>query len=524
MNIIYKGMFLEEGLRQLGHEVTPLPFSSPFSLAEVISASPSSPDLVILEIWGGILPLPQALADCPCPLVAYCIDSSLNTFWLSDFCRLFDYVFVDQLVSVQAFRKNGLRAHWLPLCAQEDYFRPPQDHKQYDITFVGRTTSHRPKRTNLLAMLQKHFSVNMVQGVSVPEMSDLFSQSKIVLNENLFNGLTLRTFQGLASGSLLLTEAASFGTERFFNHEEHLVTYTPETVVPLCTNILNNFEAHKHIGTQGQALCREKHTSKARASELLAAVKEQQGYNKRREKKFLALSEAKGRYRHTQRFGGSLQKIRHNLQAMAQPGHPMAVQAFIELGDIEARKGKTQEALLAYTSSLGQRPTLEGLLKLAFLMARSCNIQGAQAVLVQAVPLMPKAYLKKHPFLFSLLESCTDEYEIFFIIAHAYFSMGRICDVGFQKSWSDNTPETALNLAFLIWDKKPTPDILDFIILCAKEADVEGELLPILTKAWEQGILSKAHTLYAAERAHQYYDTHLAARMLSSITNKPLPH
>ena len=63
------------------------------------------------------------------------------------------------------------------------------DHKQYEITFVGRTTTYRPKRTNLLAMLQKDFSVNVAQDVSVPEMMDLFSQSKIVPNENLFNGL-----------------------------------------------------------------------------------------------------------------------------------------------------------------------------------------------------------------------------------------------------------------------------------------------------------------------------------------------
>lgn len=523
MNIIYKGMFLEEGLRQLGHEVTHLPLPAPFSLAEALSSTPSPPDMVILEIWGGISALPQDLADCPCPLVAYCIDSSLNTYWLSDFCQTFDYIFVDQLVSVQALRKKGLRAHWLPLCAQEYYFRPPQEHKQYDITFVGRTTTYRPKRTNLLAMLQKHFPVNVVQDVSMPKMIDLFSQSKIVLNENLFNGLTLRTFQGLASGSILLTEAASSGTEHFFNHNEHLINYTPETILPLCNNILNNSDAYKHIGTQGQALCREKHTSKNRAADLLAMVGEEQGYNKRREKSFLTLSDAKGRYRYTQRFGGSLQEIRHSFQSMAQPRHPMAVQAFIELGDMEARKGKTQEALLAYTSSVGQSPTLEALLKLAFLMARHSNTQGAQAVLAQALPLMSKAYLKKHSFLFSLLESCADEYDLFLVIAHAYFSTGRICDVGFQKSWPDNTPETALTLAFLIWDKKPRPDILDFIILCAKEADVEGELLPLLTQAWEQGLLSKAHTLYAAECALQYYDTHLASRMLSSITNKPLP-
>ena len=116
MNIIYKGMFLEEGLRQLGHEVTHLPLPAPFSLAEALSSTPSPPDMVILEIWGGISALPQDLADCPCPLVAYCIDSSLNTYWLSDFCQTFDYIFVDQLVSVQALRKKGLRAHWLPLC------------------------------------------------------------------------------------------------------------------------------------------------------------------------------------------------------------------------------------------------------------------------------------------------------------------------------------------------------------------------------------------------------------------------
>ena len=59
----------------MGHEVTTLPSSASLSLAEVISSSSSPPDLVILEVWGGSLPLPQDLTDCPCPLASRMLSS-----------------------------------------------------------------------------------------------------------------------------------------------------------------------------------------------------------------------------------------------------------------------------------------------------------------------------------------------------------------------------------------------------------------------------------------------------------------
>ena len=95
MNIALKGHFLREGLRLNGHTVHELVIRKGETLRDALKAAPEPVDLVIWELFGAASDI-QAVTPCEQPLVAYCIDTPLNAFWLKPCVKNFDAVFVDQ--------------------------------------------------------------------------------------------------------------------------------------------------------------------------------------------------------------------------------------------------------------------------------------------------------------------------------------------------------------------------------------------------------------------------------------------
>lgn len=101
------------------------------------------------------------------------------------------------------------------------------------------------------------------------QLAALFAKSKIVLNENLFNGVTLRVFQGMASGAMLLTEQANNGLLELFENQRHLVAFTPETLIEKADYYLKNEKKRLSIAAAGQAEILTRHTLQHRAETLL---------------------------------------------------------------------------------------------------------------------------------------------------------------------------------------------------------------------------------------------------------------
>ncbi len=282
MKIAHLGSFLAEGFRQIkGVEL--LPFSSfshqieseSFSAFEKFSGQV---DLIVIEFVGKF-PWPEedltVLQECSVPVAVYAVDSTINIYYYKYLLRFFDYVFVDQQSSVKELEGFGIKAHWLPLCAQESDFRHAQA-KSLGLSFVGRTSEERLKRGYLLSQLFENFpqkeDFQIFQDLSESEMQDIFASSVAVLNENLFNGLTLRVLQALASGSVLLTEEQMDGMDLYFNDKEDLLYYTPQNLVPLVHDILENPDKYKEIARQGQEKCWKFHRSYVRAKELLEVI------------------------------------------------------------------------------------------------------------------------------------------------------------------------------------------------------------------------------------------------------------
>ncbi|MDR2891831.1 MAG: glycosyltransferase [Deltaproteobacteria bacterium] len=516
MNIAYQGLFLHEGLKLLGHNVIDVSFSKDEDIQKTIEDLNCKIDFILIELWGDRI-LPKELFKCKYTLVAYCIDSPINEFWTTQLCRIFDFVFVDQKQSVYNFLQHGINAVWLPLCIHETSFCEINPNKKYDITFVGTTSTNRIKRKNILALLQQNFNLNVIQGVSHSQMMKLFAESKIVLNENLFSGLTLRVFQGLASGSLVLTEEGGCGVDDYFRNGEHLLCYNPDNLLRICEDILSSYDSYADIATNGYMLCKREHTAKNRASSLLEAIQDKTAFNKRPDTALGNYHETLAKHLLIMRYGGQLNNTISKFTELTTENNYIAAGAFSELGNIMARHSKNELAEQYYISSLNKNNTIQANIKLALLYINTEKIQDAKSLLQNIINTFSVQNKSDYGDIATLIERSTDSADLLFVVALLYFSCGNLFSLGFLKPLPDKYPDTAFEAALLAWNKKPIPAAMNLLLDCLKGFNIEGEMLPQLLEAIQKVQLTDRQILRAAEIAKQYYDIDLANNIITAF-------
>lgn len=501
MNIALQGKFLGEGLRQLGHSVQRIPADMDGDLGAFVSSLGSPVDLVLLELWGNER-LPQGLDRYPGRLAAWCIDSPLNEFWTKHACSLFDHVFLDQPSTLASFQRRGLSGTWLPLCAQSDWF-VPRGPREYDITFIGSTSPERNKRSQLLALIGRHFSLHTAKTASLAESQTIFSRSLITLNENLFPGLTLRVFQGLAAGSLVLTEALPGISP--FRDGEHLACYGSRDVLQKTGAILDSPTRYAPLARAGQELCREGHTSCARAAQMLARLEESPPQRQEAaERRWSALLAT---HRYLARFGGRLGAVANGFAELARAKGPHAAEAMIELGDIHARRGRRADALRCYRGAAKSGAGPRAWIKLALAHAGGGEMARARGALRQAA-----GHLAPQPE----LGAGQGKAEIFLDAARLYLMLGDGFEPGFAKPWQDPVPDTAYEAAKRAWTLAPDAAAMEILLESVAPSGLEWALLPDLLNGIRQGRLADSQILRAARLAEASYDPDTAQAILDA--------
>lgn len=514
MRIVYSGMFLREGLQKLGHEVFPMRLLPERPFDELAAEACPDADLVLLELWGrGVLP--RAMHENRRRLAVYCVDTPLNAFWMRHLLALCDDVFVDQRASVAALAQSGIAATWLPLCAFEDDFVPPRE-KAHFLTFVGRTTEHRPKRRNLLRLVQKHFPVLVRESVTRREMQELFASAHVVLNENLFSGLTLRVFQALASGSALLTEAGGDGVDAHFTDGDHLVGFDAENVLDVLSALQRDPDRCREIGRRGRELCRQRHTSLARAREFLAAVAAGPG-NPRLSQARRRVAEANARYFHALRHGGGFTEAVETLAASVEAGGESARQAAHTLGSIQARIGGVDAArpFLALASGLPGPEGFVAAAKLALTFLYGNEPAEAARLIAAALFRLPEAAgagAVPDPS-----REARPAQALFLFLACALLRLGRVFDLGFLKQGLERYPDCAFEYARLAWEEARTSQVLDAVIDCAAASGTEAEIMDTLRAAIAEGVATDRQILHTAELARRLYDPDMARAIVASF-------
>ena len=234
------------------------------------------PDLVLVESFGP-KPFFNGVEECPYPLALYAVDSSINLYWLEHYARVFDFVFVDQKDAKNALQDKGIEAEWLPLAIDPDDYPPITNTGEYDITFVGRMDLVRRKRHALIDELKKKYSLAVGGGdgddfLYFTDAARFHARGKMALNENLFDGVTHRIIEIMASGTMLLTEEVSNGLSDLFTDGEHLVTFSPANLHEKVEYYLAHPEKRRFIGGMGRAEVLQNHTYDVRAEKILEIV------------------------------------------------------------------------------------------------------------------------------------------------------------------------------------------------------------------------------------------------------------
>lgn len=228
------------------------------------------PELYLwIETGGGYYPL--NLDILPCPKVCYLIDSHLYLDFHLEWAKQFDMVFIAQREYLDAFRRQGTRAHWLPLGCDPDVHRRFDVPKIHPVGFVGGIKSG-SRREALLATLARQIPVHY-ERCYWDDMARLFSQSQIVFNEAISNDLNMRVFEVMSTGTLLLTDIAkNSGQDELFRDGEDYAIYRDNIVCDVARFYLDNEELREQIAARGQRLVHNAHTYAHRVEDLLAVA------------------------------------------------------------------------------------------------------------------------------------------------------------------------------------------------------------------------------------------------------------
>lgn len=539
MNIVYYGNFLAHGLRAAGHDVRLLTLQPGVSLRQrlddVCGPDGWRPDCLVLELWSRLV-LPPDLAGAPLPLVGWYIDAPINMYWLEPLLPLFSLLCVDQLTVQPRLNALGHPAHWLPLCARHDWFRPPQPAKD-GLLFIGTRNRIRRKRENIIARIQEQTALTCLDGLSFAEAQDRLAGAALSLNENLFPGVTLRIFQSLAAGALPFTERLSPGLDKLLTEGEHYLAYGPHDLREQLAEACAHPQRCADMAAAAQTLCRERHADTQRAAELLRLLQSPSTTltppadfpDDRRRRAELGVALAG--HALTVRYGGSVGPYLTALARLAQGTDAVAVRAQLHLGLRQARRGKAVEAQRTFMracelahglppSGPGAAEDLRGtaLLRLAQLHEACRHTADCRQIL----SLLGRTDARLAAALSRPIPPHVPVEDVLPLqLAYAAQALGHHGYAGFLTPKGFILPEGAAELALLAWERAPSEPALSFLFETFTALGIELELYPLLLDALPRGLLSDAHILHTARLAEQCYDAATARQIAAAWRKRP---
>ena len=236
---------------------------------EALELQPGSHDLYLFIDDGLRYTIPYHLR----PNAWWAIDTHLQYAYDLEKARQFDVVFTAQRDGAARMKRDGIPSvFWLPLAADPEVHGKRTVEKRYDVAFVGHSFPGR--REAFLQAVREHFPNSFIGTAPHQKMAEIYSSAKIVFNISLRDDVNMRVFEGVCSGSLLVTDdLADNGLEELFRSGEHLITYrTPEEAVEKIRYYLDHPEERERIAAQGRKHLLSRHTYRHRMAALLQKV------------------------------------------------------------------------------------------------------------------------------------------------------------------------------------------------------------------------------------------------------------
>jgi len=245
-------------------------------ISRVIKELPTgwSPDAFLFMDTGIFYPLIN-LDLLKCVKACYLIDAHINFDHHLQFARDFDVVFTAHKPAVEMFKERGIEnVFWIPPACDPEIHGKKTEEKLYDIGFVGTLNPEfNPERVHLFNELKKRFHV-YYERCFLERMAEVFSHSKIVFHKSVNDGLAMRVFEVLASGSMLLAdEARGSGLTDLFQDRKQFIIYRNEKeLLELADYYLKNDDKRGKIAAEGMGKVLSEHTYSHRVKEMVRTL------------------------------------------------------------------------------------------------------------------------------------------------------------------------------------------------------------------------------------------------------------
>ncbi len=214
------------------------------------------------------LPSISDIENLPFKKIFYSVDTHHHIDWHKEFARLFEVVLLAQKSFINDFKLEHLseKVNWFPPWPTINI--EPSEIRTIDVSFRGTMDEGlHPGRKNFLEYCSNYVNLDFGQGDYV----EVYSKSKIVINEAVRGDLNFRVFEAIMSGALLLNPRINNGLEDIFQDGTHYVAYSDgdaENAISLIKYYLENEEERLRIANCGREKLLAEHTSIKRALKL----------------------------------------------------------------------------------------------------------------------------------------------------------------------------------------------------------------------------------------------------------------
>ncbi len=241
-------------------------------------------DAVLVTDYVGWRTLPTGLWDAEPVTAFYGLDAPINAFWQMPYARLFDVALLDQTAQAERLARVHPGAGWLPVAIDPALYQgalPPSQHA--GVCFVGVVNQRvRPKRSAVLAKVGRMAPLvvrggRQQQWFSTSDAARLYREHQVMLNENLFPGVTTRPLEGMAAGACVLSEAAPGAMDRFFTDGEHLMFFGPGDLEQKLRRLLDDAALRRRLAQAGREEVCARHTLYQRAAEIVRRLQSAAG-------------------------------------------------------------------------------------------------------------------------------------------------------------------------------------------------------------------------------------------------------
>ncbi|MDR2350515.1 MAG: glycosyltransferase [Deltaproteobacteria bacterium] len=275
--------YFHEAFQKMGHTVMAPPHKEGYPVDALFNNLRDRPDMLVYTDHLGQHFWPDGIANVyGVPKVYYAVDTPINFWWQKHFSKLFDYVFCDQKPHAALLREGGTEASWLPVGVDAKTYLPGDNEKKeklYDFGFVGVTDERRrPKRARLMNLLSRKYTLKTAGSrgdawVGPDESGQIYRQSKLALNENLFPGVTMRMLEAMASGAVLFTEKAGGDLGELFKAGDDFAWFEPRELLAAAELWLGDDKLRAKTAKRAMEKVHGAHDIQNRAETLMETIK-----------------------------------------------------------------------------------------------------------------------------------------------------------------------------------------------------------------------------------------------------------